>query len=47
MYQLNYNALDSIIKLAINNNNNTVETINKFLLGDFDKYLSLEPKKFE
>jgi hypothetical protein len=47
MYQLHFNALDSIIKLAINNNNNTVETINKFLLGDFDKYLSLEPKKFE
>jgi len=46
MYQLHFNALDAIIKLAINNNNSTVESINKFLTEDFDKYLTLEPIKF-
>jgi len=46
LYQLHFNALDAIIKLAINNNNNTLHTINKFLTEDYDNYLKIQPIQF-
>jgi len=46
MYQLHFNALDNIIKLAIKNDMNTVESINVFLISEYNKYLNLEPVKF-
>jgi len=46
MYQLHFNALDNIIKLAIKNNTNTLESINIFLTEEYDKCLNLDPVKF-
>jgi len=47
MYQLHFKALDSIIKLAIDNNNNTLENINNMIVNEYDKYLDLEPFVFK
>ena len=46
MYQLHFTALDTIIKLAIQNDMNSLSSINTFLTSDYDKYLNLEPVKF-
>ena len=47
MYQLNFKALDMIIKNLCKNDNKSVDTINEFLASDYDKYLNLEPVKFD
>jgi phage anti-repressor protein len=47
MYQLNFNAFDMLLKTICTNDNNSVNSINSFLINDYDKYLSLEPIEFK
>ena len=46
MYQLHFNALDSIIKELCKNDSNSINKINKFVSEEYDKYLNLEQVKF-
>ena len=46
MYQLHFNALDSIIKELCKNDNNSINKINKFVSEEYNKYLNLEQTQF-
>ncbi len=46
MYQLNFKAFNMLLKTICNNDNESVNSINTFLINDYDKYLNLDPVKF-
>jgi len=46
LYQLHFTALDKIIKDCCNNDNASLNRINKFLTYEYDNYLDLEPITF-
>ena len=47
MYQLHFNALDYIIKELCKSEDKSIKKINSFIENDYDKYLNLEPIKFD
>lgn len=46
MYQLNFKAFDMLLKTICNNDNESVNVVNTFLVNDYDKYLNLDPIEF-
>jgi hypothetical protein len=46
MYQLNFKAFDMLLKTICSNDNESVNSINTFLVNDYDKYLNLDPIEF-
>ena len=47
MYQLNFKAFDMLLKTICSNDNESVNTINEFLVNDYDIYLNLDPVEFK
>jgi phage anti-repressor protein len=46
MYQLHYNALDYIIKEICKSEDKSINKINSFIKNDYEKFINLEPIKF-
>ena len=47
MYQLHFNALDYIIKELCKSENKSIKKINNFIENDYEKFINLEPIKFD
>ena len=46
MYQLHFDALDTIIKNIIKKSHESLNDINEFIINEYNDYLTLEPKVF-